>query len=154
MCSRKVVLIILFPVLFCFHSVAQVQQSLASRHLTKADLHEYLLYKSKKEKSKAIGTAIVGPVLTGVGIYLYNKENRTTGQGTGSLIGTQNNSSPAKILGILIGSLGISTTISSIPLFISAANARRVAKLVLSDRSISYLNTRISVPSVGLNVNF
>lgn len=146
----KLMVVLSVLLFFCSTAVAQREQTMAGRHLSKEDLHEYLLYKSKGEKTKAITTAIVGPLLTGTGIYLYNLRN-TTRSPDGSL---REKHSSARIFGLLIGSLGITTTICSIPLFLSAAETKREAKLVLSQQSAAYLNRNIAVPGVGLRVNF
>ncbi|MDQ3279094.1 MAG: hypothetical protein M3Q06_12265 [Bacteroidota bacterium] len=148
-CS-KLMLLFFSLLFFCSNAIAQREQAIAGRHLSQEDLHEYLLYKSKREKTKAITTAVVGPLLTGTGIYLYTLRN-TTRLPDGSV---QEKHSSARILGLLVGSLGISTTICSIPLFVSAAETRKEAKLVLSQQSAAYLNRAISVPGVGLRVNF
>ena len=121
-----------------------------SRHLTKEDLHEFLLYKSRQEKTKAIVTAVVGPLLTGTGIYLYHLKNTVT-LPDGSL---REKNSSARVLGLLIGSLGVSTTICSIPLFISAAETKKQAKLVLTQQPAAWLNRSVAVPGVALRVSF
>ncbi len=144
-------LFFLFLFFFCGNAVAQREQSIASRHLSREDLGEFLLYKSKREKSKAIGTAVAGPVLTGVGLYLYNK--KTTEAVPGGT-GMQEKRSPARVIGMLMASLGITTTVCSIPLFISAASLKREARLVITSQSAAYNTSNIALPGVGLQVNF
>lgn len=145
------VLVIFFLFFVCSHAVAQREQSMASRHLSKEDLHEFLLFKSKREKTKAIGTAIAGPVLTGVGLYLYNKKTMEPLPG-GS--GIQEKRSPARLIGLLMGSLGITTTVCSIPLFVSAASLKREARLVLTHQSTSVSSSSLALPGLSVQVSF
>ena len=146
---RNVLMVFLFLLFCCSNAIAQREQNGVSRHLSREDLHEYLLYKSKQEKTKAITTAIVGPLLTGTGIYLYNLKNTVT-LPDGSV---QEKNSSARILGLLIGSLGVSTTLCSIPLFISAAETKKQAQLVLSHQSAAFLNRNSGLTGVGLRVS-
>jgi hypothetical protein len=148
---NKVVLVIFLLFFVCGHAVAQREQSMASRHLSKEDLREFLLFKSKREKTKAIGTAIAGPVLTGIGLYLYNKKTMEAVPGGA---GMQEKRSPARLIGLLMGSLGITTTVCSIPLFVSAAALKREARLVLSHQSTSYSSPYFALPGLSVQVNF
>lgn len=147
----KVVLVFFFLFFIANPAIAQREQSLASRHLSKADLGEFLLYKSKREKTKAIGTAVTGPVLTGIGLYLYNKKTMEAVPGGA---GMQEKRSPVRMIGMLMASLGITTTVCSIPLFVSAASLKREARLVLSSQSTSYIHSNLALPGLGVQVNF
>lgn len=147
----KVALVLFLLFFVGSRAVAQRDQAMAGRHLSKQDLGEFLLYKSKREKTKAMGLAVVGPVLTGMGLYLYNKKSREPVPGGAGL---QEKRSPARLIGLLMGSLGITTTVCSIPLFISAASIKREARLVLSGPSTSSIHPRLALPGLGVQVNF
>lgn len=147
----KVALVFFLLFFSCCSAIAQRDQSMASRHLSKQDLGEFLLYKSKREKTKAIGTAVVGPVLTGIGLYLYNKKTMEPVPGAA---GMQEKRSPIRVIGLLMGSLGITTTVCSIPLFVSATSLKREARLVLSSQSSSYINSHLALPGLGVQISF
>jgi len=120
---------------------------MVGHRFSKEEMNEMLLYHAKKQKSKAIGALIVGPIVTGFGIYLSNKDPYTISQ-SGSSITIRENKTV--VIGKVIGTTGILTTLTSIPLFILAGKAKREAKLVLSDQSTSLLRSRIAVPSLGI----
>jgi hypothetical protein len=120
---------------------------MVGHRFSKEEMNEMLLYHAKKQKSKAIGALIVGPIVTGFGIYLSNKDPYTISQ-SGSSITIRENKTV--VIGKVIGTTGILTTLTSIPLFILAGKAKREAKLVLSDQSTSLLRSRIDIPSVGI----
>ncbi|NTS39563.1 hypothetical protein HRG84_01480 [Flavisolibacter sp. BT320] len=144
-------LLLLLPLfLLCSQAVAQREQAFAGQHLSKKDLGEFLLYKSKREKTKAIVTVVAGPVLTGIGIYLYKKPNEPLPVGPGM----DEKRSPTRVIGILMASLGITTTVCSIPLFVSAASLKREARLVLTEPPTAFGNNGIPLPGLGLQVNF
>jgi len=106
-------------------------------------MHDFLLYQSNQAKSKAVGTAIVGPLLTGVGLYLLQKENSANWQ----------NDSPSKMYGAVLSSVGFVVSVSSIPLFISAGKIKREANLLLKGGSSAAFNNRF-IPQAGLQINF
>ncbi len=144
-------LLLLLPLfLLCSQAVAQREQAFAGQHLSKKDLGEFLLYKSKREKTKAIVTVVAGPVLTGIGIYLYKKPNEPLPVGPGM----DEKRSPTRVIGILMASLGITTTVCSIPLFVSASSLKREARLVLTEPPTAFRNNGIPLPGLGLQLNF
>ena len=135
-----------------FHSFAQDHKKNSGPRFSKEEMHEFLLAKSISQRSRAIGAVVLGPLLTGVGVYLANKEPFTiSGGGGGSISVRESNTA---IIGKMICTTGIITTLSSISFFISAGKAKKEAMLILSDESISYLNQRIAVPSLGLHITF
>lgn len=142
----RTVLLVLSLVSYAFVSFAQTERSkLLLRHLSKEDRFAFLMYKSKHEKSKAIGAAVAGPVLSGFGLYLLGKE--------GSITNGQNDS-PVRLYGVLLGSLGLMVSISSISLFCSAGKTKREAQLLLSTSSSVRVGTRLPVPGIGLRIRF
>jgi hypothetical protein len=116
---------------------------------SKEEMNEMLLYHAKKQKSKAIGALIIGPIVTAFGIYVSNKDPYTISQSGSSMTIRENKT---VVIGKVIGTTGILTTLTSIPLFILAGKAKREAKLVLSDQSTSFLRSRITVPSFGIQI--
>lgn len=131
--------------LFCsFSSFAQSARNRELlRHLSREDMHDFLLYQSKQAKSKATGAAIVGPILTGVGLYLLQKENSANWR----------NESPSKMYGAVLSSVGFVVSVSSIPLFISAGKIKREANLFFKAGSSAAFNNKV-IPAAGLQVNF
>jgi hypothetical protein len=94
----------------------------------------------------------LGPIRTGAGVYLSNKDPFTvSGSGSGSISVRESNTA---IIGKIIGTTGVITTLGSIPFFTSAGKAKKEAMLALSDESISHPNERIAVPSLGLHIAF
>lgn len=142
---RTVILVLSLVV--CGHvSFAQtVRSKELLRHLSKEDRYAFLLYKSKSEKSKAIGAAIAGPVLSGFGLYLLGKEDPAP---------NWQNDSPARLYGILLGSLGIMVSISSISLFCSAAKTKKEAQLFLSATSTMQATGVFPAPGLRLRIAF
>jgi hypothetical protein len=139
---RRSIVLLLSLVVCCTCSFAQTQRAgELLRHLSKEDRHEYLLYKSKLEKSKAITMAVAGPILCGTGLYLLNKK----GPGNGLP-----DTSPTKLYGALLGSLGLTLSISSYTLFVAAGKTKKEARLVLTAHSATYLNRRLAVAGVQL----
>ncbi|HJW18037.1 MAG TPA: hypothetical protein VJ499_12985 [Flavisolibacter sp.] len=116
---------------------------------SKEEMNEMLLYHAKKQKSKAIGALIIGPIVTAFGIYVSNKDPYTISQSGNSMTIRENKT---VVIGKVIGTTGILTTLTSIPLFILAGKAKREAKLVLSDQSTSMLRSRITIPSFGIQI--
>ncbi|WP_121353329.1 hypothetical protein [Flavisolibacter nicotianae] len=139
--------ILVIGLVFCSHvSVAQtVRSKELLLHLSKEDRYAFLMYKSKSEKSKAIGAAIAGPVLSGLGLYLLGKE--------GPVPNVQNDS-PTRLYGVLLGSLGLMVSISSISLFYSAAKTKRQAQLLLSATSTSQLTGEFLAPGLRIRIVF
>jgi hypothetical protein len=135
-----------------FHSFAQDYKKNSGPRFSKEEMHKFLLVKSKNQRSKAIGAVVLGPILTGVGVYLSNKDPFTISGGSGSSISVRE--SNTAIIGKIIGTTGIITTLSSIPFFISAGKTKKEAMLVLPDESVSYLNKRVAVLSLGLHIVF
>lgn len=126
----------------CADSFAQTHRAgELLRHLSKEDRYEYLLYKSKLEKSKAITMAIAGPILCGAGLYLLNKK----GPGNGLP-----DTSPTKLYGALLGSLGLTLSVSSCSLFVAAGKTKKEAKLFLAAHSSTYLNRRLAMAGVQI----
>lgn len=146
----KLLLLLIPFFLLSSQAVAQREQAIAGQHLSKKDLSEFLLYKSKREKTKAIVTVVAGPVLTGIGIYLYKKPNEPLPVGPGM----DEKRSPTRVIGILLASLGITTTVCSIPLFVSASSLKREARIVITDPPTVYRNRGVAWPGLGLQVSF
>jgi|GEM_PF-6004436 len=114
------------------------------------DMHDILMEKSRSQKTKAIVALATGPVLLGAGIYIAQKNGPTlSGSGGGSFTVRENN---VGVLGASIGVLGLATTISSIPLFISSSKAKKEATLLLKNESTGYINQRVSLTSLSLQI--
>ncbi len=134
------------PLFFCFSSFAQDFRKNPGYRFSKEDISDFLLYQSKKDKTKGIVTLVVGSVLTGTGIYLSNNGAEVSSSG-GRVI------YPSSI-GKAIGTAGLVTTFLSIPLFMSASKKKKEARLVFADQSTSFLNNKIAVPSAGVRLRF
>ena len=89
--------------------------------------------------------ATIGPLLTGVGLYLLNKETSAP---------TLQNNSPNQLYGTLLSSLGIVVSVSSISLFVSANKTKKQAQLLLSGEPVSFLYNRVPVPKIGVQIQF
>lgn len=113
------------------------------RHLSTEDLNEYLLFRSQQTRSKAIGAAIAGPVLTGVGLYLLHQEQATDWR----------RESSTKMYGAVVSSIGFLVSVSSIPLFIAAGKSKHEAMLLLKAGSTAVVHHRL-IPEAGLQLNF
>lgn len=85
--------------------------------------------------------AVAGPILCGAGLYLLNKK----GPGNGLP-----DTSPTKLYGALLGSLGLTLSITSYSLFVAAGKTKKEARLVLSTQTSTYLNRRFTVAGVQL----
>ena len=118
---------------------------------SKEDMHEILLEKSKSQKTKAIIAVISGPVLTGFGAYIASKSRPSLSFTGGGYVTIRK--STGEIAGACIGAFGVITTLTSIPLFISSARAKREAALVLREETTSFLNKKISVPGISLRIS-
>jgi len=129
---------------------AQNYKTQPGPHLSKEETSYILLDKSRKQKTKAIAALVAGPILTGAGIYLIKHSPDRVVAGPNYLYVEENKNAR---IGAVIAATGVLTTLSSVPLFISAGRAKREAKLVLSDQTATILNRRISVPSLGWQVS-
>lgn len=111
---------------------------------------EILLDKSKKEKTKGF-IALGGRLgLSAIGIHLLKKDpNTITSNGTGLVVSESDNHLWG---GVFLG-IGVATTLSSPFFFIRSGRFKRKAKLLLSDESTSFLNQKLSIPSVGIQIN-
>lgn len=89
--------------------------------------------------------ATIGPLLTGVGLYLLNKETSAP---------TLQNNSPNQLYGTLLSSLGIVVSVSSISLFVSANKTKKQAQLLLSGEPVSFLYNRVPVLKIGVQIQF
>ncbi|HET7897160.1 MAG TPA: hypothetical protein VFL47_05810 [Flavisolibacter sp.] len=130
----------------CYGSYAQpVKTKDLVRHLSREDLHDYLLYQSKKEKANAVGAAILGPLFSGIGLYLLNKEHATA---------NWQDNSPSKMYGTLLTSFGVVLSVSSIPLFVSAGQTRREADLLLTAGYTTPFQRIVAAPGAGVRITF
>jgi hypothetical protein len=146
---KRSVLLALCFIFFGLPSISQVYKNLPGHRFSKEEMSEMLLDHAKKQKSKAIGALIVGPILTGLGVYLGNKDAYSISQSGGYITFRERQT---VVIGKVIGTTGILTTLTSIPLFIFAGKAKREAKLILTEQSSSFLSSRIAVPSLGIQV--
>ena len=136
---------------FSFSSYAQDYKNNPGYRFSKEDMHDLLLDKSKSLKTKAVIALTAGPVLTGIGAYIASKNGPTINFTGGGYVTVRN--SNGSVIGGSIGALGIITTLSSIPLFISSAKAKREAALILKNEPTGLLNKKISVPGLSLRVS-
>ena len=142
---------LLLPVCFLasFVSFGQNYKTNPGHRFTKEEMREFLLDKSKQQKTKAYVALIGGPVLTASGLLLFNREPSVVVAGNGWI---QVRDSPSGTAGSIIAAAGVITTLTSIPLFISSARSKREAQLLLKEESTSFLNKQISIPGLTLRV--
>lgn len=143
-------LVLLFlQALPCF---CQDHETSLAQKLSKQDLYEYFLDKSRKQKKQAWMALIGGPVLTATGVYIASKGGPTL-SGGGGWVTVRNNDSRS-LIGSAIGVLGIATTLSSVPLFIAASKNKRQAALLLKDQPTGFLNRPVDVTGLTLALSF
>lgn len=142
----KAVMIALSLLFFCHVSFCQNFRKNPGYRFSKEDVNEFLLYQSKKEKTKGIVTLIAGSVLTGIGVYISNNSPAISSSNSRRVI------YPSTI-GKAVGTTGLVTTFFSIPFFMSASKSKKVARFVLSDQTTGFLNNKINVPSAGVQLN-
>jgi hypothetical protein len=122
------------------------------RWSTKEEGYDFLMDRSRKLKTDAIVALATGPLLTGIGVHLLSKESSTVLVGSGNWIGVRENDSPNRVYGTILAGVGGLTSLTIVPLFIKSAKAKRKANLLVSDQSTSFLNSKIFVPSLGLQI--
>lgn len=129
--------------LSCF---AQESKWIFDEHvLSNEDLIDYHLYKSKKDKKLAIGSVVLGPLITATGLAIMNKGGAYTIPGS-----TQESNND--FTGRIIAGGGLTMIASGIMLFISSHNSKKKAQLLLSNQSVGLLNQTIQ--SAGISFTF
>ena len=118
---------------------------------TKQDEYQFQLQNSRSVRTAAIISATGGSALTILGISLMGKEG-PAGTMVGSTLVFGPSDEPKRVYGTIITYLGVGTAIAAIPLFVKAAKIRKQANLFLSDQSTTFLNRKVVVPSIGVEI--
>ena len=92
-----------------------------------------------------VGAAILGPLFSGIGLYLLNKEHATA---------NWQDNSPSRMYGTLLTSFGVVLSVSSIPLFVSAGKTRREADLLLTAGYVTPFQSLVAAPGAGVRISF
>jgi uncharacterized membrane-anchored protein YitT (DUF2179 family) len=146
----KPFMLALILMLLCATAFAQNTKHHRTFRLSKEDMRDLLLERADKEKTKGIIALISGPVLTGVGVYIISKH---ASDSRGALPGAFNGSGTyAGSIGTAIGVTGVLTTLLSIPLFMSASNAKKEARLIFTEQSTGCTFRKIAIRAVGLQL--
>ena len=140
---------LLFVLLLTLSGFAQNFKDRPGYRFSNEDLHDILVEKSRSQKTKAIVALATGPVLLGAGLYIAQKNGPTLSSSGGSISVRESN---VGALGASIGVLGLATTISSIPLFISSSKAKKEAALLLKNESTGFINRKVSLTSLSLQI--
>ncbi|HET7897025.1 MAG TPA: hypothetical protein VFL47_05135, partial [Flavisolibacter sp.] len=96
-------------------------------------------------KANAVSAAILGPLFSGIGLYLLNKEHASANW--------QDNSS-SRMYGTLLTSFGVVLSVSSIPLFVSAGKTKREADLLLTAGYATPFQNVVPAPGAGVRITF
>lgn len=140
------VLISLF--FFVIFSSAQSRQGY---RFSKEETIEILLDKSKKENIKGFVALGGGLALSGIGIHFLRKDPYELASNGSTLTVSESDN---HVLGACLLGVGVTSVLTSPFLFVHAGRLKHKAKLLLSDESTSFLNKKISVPSIGIQINF
>jgi hypothetical protein len=92
------------------------------------DMHAFLLYESKKQKTRGFVALLAGPALTALGLHIIHQNEYYDVNGARVTSGHQ-----GAVLGYALGTAGLSTTFGSITLFASAEKLKKRARRLLTD---------------------
>jgi hypothetical protein len=147
--NKNVLLLCLL--LIGFTSWAQNRRNFDS-YLSKEDMSELLLKRSKAYKRNGWITLGAGPVIVAIGRYYVQKDPYTmNGNSTG---GWTISESESHKVGRALVALGVGVGLCSPYFFIRAGQLKKKARLVLSDESTGFVNHQKTFPGIGIQIGF
>jgi hypothetical protein len=126
-------------------------QNRQGHRFSREETAEILLDRSKKDRTEGVIALGGGIALSAIGIHLMQKDPYTTTLTASSLTVRRSDN---YIWGASLLALGVTSALSSPFFFLRAGRLKHKARLMMSDESTSFLNTKIFVPSFALKISF
>lgn len=151
MSLNKNTFLLLCVLLLGFSSLAQNRRSFES-YLSKEEMGELLLKRSKAGKRSGWITLGAGPLIVAVGAHYIRKDPYTmSGNSAG---GWTISESESHQVGSALVALGVGVTLCSPYFFIRAGQLKKKARLILSDESTGFVNHSKTFTGLGIQINF
>jgi hypothetical protein len=149
MLFKKSALVVTILILANLSSFSQDYKANPGPRFSSEDVYDILVFKSKQQKTKGFIALIGGPAITAAGIMVSRNLERSR------FTGFPVSSTTAKWdIGNYVAVLGVITTLSSVPLFLSSAKYKRAANLLLTNQGTTFLDKKIPVPGISLRISF